>query len=135
MNTRVLLTASAVGLGAAGLAGSFLPHELLALTNVGPSGVLPLLVQLLGALFLAFAITNWISRGSLIGGIYNRAVAMGNLMHFTIGALTLTKAVFASDRSVAMMIVATIYVVFALAFARVAFGSPVMTAAVDPNTR
>ncbi|HEX7140094.1 MAG TPA: hypothetical protein VF219_19740 [Vicinamibacterales bacterium] len=124
MNTRLLLSISAIALGAAGLAGTFAPHEILQSLGIAPIGVLPLLVQLLAALYFAAAMMNWTARGSLIGGIYQRPVAIANLTHFIIGALALLKAAVAT-RSVPVIIAAAIYGIFALAFANVFFRSPV----------
>jgi hypothetical protein len=87
MNTRLLLGSSALFMGAAGLAASFLPHELLALMDVVPTVTLAVFVQLFGAILFGFAMVNWIARSTPIGGIYGRPIALGNLAHFTIGAL------------------------------------------------
>jgi hypothetical protein len=128
VNTRILLTLSALVLGVLGIAGSFLPQELLAALGVTPSGTLALLVQLLAALLVAFAMENWMARGSLIGGIYNRPVAIGNLTHFVIGALALIKAVTAGERHPIVLAVAGVYVVFAIGFAMLFLRSPVKPA-------
>ena len=93
--------------------------------GIDPSGILPVLVQLLAALLFAFAMVNWMARGSLIGGIYNRPVAIGNLTHFGIGALTLTKAVISGERTMPVVTFACLYVGFALAFTILFFRSPV----------
>jgi hypothetical protein len=122
MNTKIVLTASALFMGATGIACSFLPHEILRAAGVAPTGMLPLLVQLLAALLFAFAMVNWLACGSLIGGIYNRPVAVGNVAHFTIGALALAKATMAGEGNLVLTIV---YAVFAVAFAAVLFRSPV----------
>ena len=84
------MTASALVMGALGLAATFLPQEIAA--YLGASTTLPLLIQILGALYLGFAMLNWMARTSLIGGIYSRPVASGNLVHFVVGALALAKA-------------------------------------------
>lgn len=125
MNTKLLLSTSAVVMAAAGIAGSFLPHELLRAANIEPASALPLLVQLLGALLFAFAMVNWTARGSLIGGIYNRPVAIGNLTRFVIGALALIKHAAAQRGGAVVWGVALVYLVFAVAFAAVFFRSPV----------
>lgn len=125
MNTKLLLTTSAIAMGIAGAAGSFLPHEFLEAIGVTPAGALPLLVQLLAALLFAFALVNWMASGSLIGGIYNRPVAVGNLTHFTIGALALAKAVMNGARTPAIVVAAIVYAAFAIAFAVVLRRSPV----------
>ena len=126
MNTKVLLSASALVLGIAGLAGTFLPDEGLRALGVAPTGALPVIVQLLAALLFAFAMVNWTARGSLIGGIYNRPVALGNLTHFVIGAFALMKAAVAVNELRAILsFAAAIYVLFAVGFALLFFRSPV----------
>jgi hypothetical protein len=126
MNTKLLLSASALVMGAVGIAGSFLPHEILCAAGVVASaGMLPLLVQLLAALLFACAMVNWLARGSLIGGIYNRPVAIGNVAHFTMGALALIKATLAGEGN---LVPAVVYAAFAIAFAIVLFRSPVAPA-------
>ncbi len=125
MNSKLILSASAIVMGLAGAAGSFLPAELLRAIGVAPVGLLPVMVQLLAALLFAFAMVNWTARGSLIGGIYNRPVAIGNLTHFVIGALALLKtALVAGPHRTVVFVAAAIYVVFALAFTAVFFRSP-----------
>ena len=126
MNTKLLLSASAIFLGIAGIAGSFMPDELLRALGVAPAGALPLLVQLLAALLFGFAMVNWTARGSLIGGIYNRPIAIGNLAHFVIGALALVRGTMnAGPQRTIVLVAAAIYVVFAIAFSAVFFRSPV----------
>lgn len=124
MSARLLLTLSAIALGAAGLAGTFAPQETLQAAGIAPTGILPLLVQLLAAVYFAMAMMNWTARGSLLGGIYQRPVAIANLTHFVIGALALLKAAWAM-RSLPIIVAAAIYTLFALAFSGVFFRSPI----------
>lgn len=124
MNTRLVLSASAIVMGIAGIAASFLPEEIIAAAGVPGGAFQSLQVQLLGALLFAFAMVNWTSRGSLIGGIYNRPVAIGNLTHFVIGALALGKAAVASPTAI-LIGTAAVYGLFAILFARIFFSSPV----------
>lgn len=125
MNTKLLLGASAIVLGAAGIAGTFAPHELLSAFGIAPAGALPVMVQLLAAVLFGFAMLNWAAKGSLIGGIYNRPVAIGNLTHFVIGALASVKAIVGGQTNRVLIGVAVVYVVFAGGFAVVFFRSPV----------
>jgi len=123
VNTKLLLSASAVVLGVAGIAASFLPQELLRAADVESTALLPVFIQLLGALWFAFAMVNWTARGSLIGGIYNRAVAIGNLTHFVIGSFALVKGAMATQDS-RLWILTIVYAIFAIAFALLFFSSP-----------
>ena len=113
--TRLVMAASAVVMIVAGLACTFAPQELLA--RIGASSFPPVAVQLAGSLFLGFAMINWMARDSLIGGIYNRPVAAGNLLHFSSAAIALLKAQW--------WIPAALYAIFAIAFAKIVFTSPV----------
>ena len=125
MNTKILMLASAIVMALAGLAASFLPHELLSALNAPSTGATPVLIQLLGALLIAFAMVNWMGKDSLIGGIYQRPVAIGNLLHFVTGALALAKFVIRGGAPTALIVAAVVYAVFAIAFAKIVFWSPV----------
>ena len=124
MNTKLLMAASALVLGLAGAAGLFLPQEILAAISAPATGIVPALIQLHAALLLGFAMLNWMAKDSLIGGIYNRPVLVGNVAHFTIGAITLVKLVV-RDATPPMIAATAIYVIFAISFGMLMFGSPV----------
>ncbi len=125
MNAKMLMASSALAMAVAGLVASFLPHELLAALRIPSAGVLPTCVQLHGAALLGFAALNWMAKDSLIGGIYNRPVAIGNLLHFAVGAITLVKWVLAGASSAATLVATALYAIFALGFVALVFGSPV----------
>jgi hypothetical protein len=124
MNTKILMASSAVVLGIAGVAGLFMPQELLAALGLPATGVLPTMVQLHATVLLGFAMVNWMGKDSLIGGIYNRPVAVGNVFHFATGAITLLKLVV-RDATPPIIIATAIYVVFAIGFGMLMLGSPV----------
>ena len=121
MNTRMLMRASAIFLGFLGLAATFAPQEILVRAGAQPIGAAVVLIQLAGALYLGSAMLNWMAQGNVIGGIYSRPVAIGNVAHFTIGGLGLLRFIFAGERSVGIIVVTAGYVAFAVLFALVAF--------------
>jgi len=127
MKTRLLMASSAAFMALIGLAASFLPQEVLSQAGVPPVTVLVVLVQVTGALYLGFAMLNWMARGVLIGGIYSRPLAMGNFLHFAVVAATLAKAMTAVDLRV-VYLSAAIYIVFAVWFALVLFTHPIRKA-------
>ena len=51
--------------------------------------------QLLGAAWLALAVLNWLSRTSLLGGIYGRSVVLPNAAFYFIATMVLIKAMSA----------------------------------------
>jgi hypothetical protein len=126
MNTKWVMAPSAVVLGAAGMAATFLPQEIAQYLFLNTAGVF--LVQIIGALYFAFAMVNWTAKDSLIGGIYNRPIAIGNLVHFVIGALALVKGAMAHPAAKEILPFAAVYAVFAIAFGMIFFRSPVQKA-------
>jgi hypothetical protein len=122
MNTKFLMGSSALVMAALGVGATFLPQEIVASLGGGSGRTLPLLVQILGAAYLGFAMLNWMAKESLIGGIYSRPVSMGNFLHFAIAGIALVKAVAAGERALIVLACTAIYAVFALAFGAVVFG-------------
>ncbi|MCA1798872.1 MAG: hypothetical protein LC632_05250 [Xanthomonadaceae bacterium] len=120
---RVLMGLSALMMAVIGLAATFAPGELLAAVGADVGAWSKLLVQLAGALYLGFGMVNWMARGSLIGGIYGRPVATGNLVHFVVMAFALSRAALV-EPAPALVVAAVVYGAFALWFAFVAFTSP-----------
>jgi predicted DNA repair protein MutK len=122
MTTKTLMASSALFMAALGLAATFLPQEIIAALGGGTVRTLPLLVQVLGALYLGFAMLNWMAKESLISGIYSRPVSMGNFLHFAIAGIAMAKAVAAGERAVPVLVCTALYAVFAIAFGAVVFG-------------
>lgn len=116
------MVASSFFLGLAGVAASFAPAEILTALNAPTIQPLPLLIQLLGALYLAFAITNWTAKDSMIGGIYARPLSLGNCLHFVVAALSLLKDRLAHGFQGPLVIALVVYVIFALCFGYLVFG-------------
>lgn len=115
MNTKVLMTLSSFVMIAAGVALSFLPQEINEILSVQDVGGSPIVLQITGALYFAWGMVNWTAKGNLIGGIYGRPIAIGNLSHFAIGALASIKA-YSSLSSPVLLMVMIVYIIFAIAF-------------------
>jgi hypothetical protein len=116
------MTSAAIALAILGLLALFAPQELLTYVGVTPVGFLPSLVQLLAAALLALAMTDWMAKDSKIGGIYLRPIAVGNLLNFAIGAITLIKFAIHGHPPMFAIVAAVVYTVFAVAFSIVVFG-------------
>ena len=117
MKTKFLMTSSALFFGIIGILLSFLPNEIAEYLSVEPTIITILFLQILGALYLGFGILNWTAKGTLIGGIYNRPIALGNLMHFVVGAITLVKVISNIQTHTEIIIFLTVfYAIFALLF-------------------
>ena len=125
MNTKIVITLSALFLAIIGILLSFLPNEIMTYLNVEPNIITLLFLKILSALYLGFGILNWMAKGSIIGGIYNRPIAIGNLMHFGVGAIALIKIIYNIEIHSKIMISLTVlYVIFALLFAYVFNNNP-----------
>lgn len=125
MNTKLLLTVSALFLGIIGVSLSFLPEEIINHFDADGNVITILALQLFGALYLGFGILNWMAKGSTIGGIFNKPIVIGNLMHFGVATIALFKIVFSVKIHTEIIIPLTIvYFVFALGFGYVFLTNP-----------
>lgn len=135
MNTKSLLTLSAIILALIGISLIFFPKEILDYFELSVSDTLELLMQIIGSFYFAFAMLNWMSKGSIIGGIYNRPIAIANLTHHVIAGLVLIKGIL-SNTSLSYIIwsIAIIYLIFAILFGILAFNHPVSKNKIDNQT-
>jgi ABC-type multidrug transport system permease subunit len=124
MNTKLLMSASAVVMGITGITLSFFPQEFVSLFKMADTNIIVL--QLLGGLYFGFAMLNWAAKANLTGGIYSRPVAIGNLTHFVIGGLALLKFATRNITTTYIWIAVILYLVFAILFGFVLFTNPVM---------
>jgi hypothetical protein len=124
MNTKLLMSSSAVAMGIVGVILSFFPQETAGLFKMADVNII--ILQLLGGLFFGFAMLNWAAKANLIGGIYSRPVAMGNFTHFLIGGLALLKFATHNISPTSIWIAVIIYLAFAILFGFVLFTSPAM---------
>ncbi len=108
-------------MGLLGLGVSLFPDEILQSFGTQPEGAPAVLIQLAGVFYMSFALLNWMAREKLIGGIYSRPVAMGNVVHFLAGSIVFVKHLTGSPLLVPFSIVAGVYALFAATFGTVAF--------------
>ncbi len=124
MNTKLLMSLSALFMATLGVFASFLPQEIAARLGTPPGSGVVSIIQIGGALYLGFAILNWTAKSVLVGGIYSRPVALGNFLHFAMVAITLLKALLGGSKSHEIIVGAIIYFFFGVWFGLVLFGHP-----------
>jgi hypothetical protein len=125
MKTKIVMTSSAIFLGVIGILLSFLPSEIMTYLGVEPTIITTLFLKILSALYLGFGILNWMAKGSIIGGIYNRPIVIGNLMHFGVGAIALIKIVSHIETHSEIIISLTLlYVIFTILFTYIFKNNP-----------
>ena len=125
MKTKFLMTSSALFCVIIGILLLFLPNEIAEYLNVEPTIISILFLKILSALYLGFGILNWTVKGSLIGGIYNRPIALGNLLHFVVGSIELVKVIsnIETHREIIIFLTA-LYIIFGVLFAYVLKNNP-----------
>ncbi|MFY0689236.1 MAG: hypothetical protein JXQ90_18845 [Cyclobacteriaceae bacterium] len=131
MNTRILMSTSAIWNGIVGAGFLFVSAEIMALIDIQTNQAMELIMQAFGAALLGWAMLNWMAKGILIGGIYARPVALGNFLSFTAPFISLFK--FDLDIYPFGWVLLPVYGFFAISFAKVLFTHP-KTANPDSNT-
>lgn len=91
-----------------------------------PVAVLELPVSLLGAVFLGFGAMNWVSRRSLLGGIYGRPVLLANQAHFLIGFIVLVRQGLGQPLPPAYWLFGGIYLIGTIFYSLLLFRGPAM---------
>lgn len=128
MNMKIVLISSCIFLGISGAILTFMPDEIISSLNITTNSISTLSFQLLGALYLGFAMLNWMAKGTLIGGIYNKPLVVGNFMHFGVGAFALIKLIPKIQiHSELIIALAIVYASLAMLFAYVFRTNPAKT--------
>lgn len=113
MKAKLIMISSAISLAIAGLALTFIPQETAKLLNIPNQQLTLAALQLLGGLYLGFAMLNYMTRNTIIGGIYGRPLVLANLVHFVTGYFALNDL----DTSSNIRVITLTYVIFAFSFA------------------
>jgi hypothetical protein len=116
---RAGLSVSGVFLCLAGILLTFAPQETAAALNLPAA---PIVMQLLGAGLLGFGMMNWTARGSMLGGIYGRAIVIANAIHFSVAGAALVKHGAAHGGSLLFWVLAGLYAYGAVFFLTLLFG-------------
>lgn len=120
------MTICSIILGATGVILTFASDMVLPHLNIDPNPTSILLGQILGGLYFGYSMLNWMTKESLIGGIYNRPVAIANFTHFLIAGLAIVKRLIAHPELPTILWTAgLIYSVMALLFIIILFRHPV----------
>ena len=123
--TKTLMIISAIFLAVNGFGLSFFPNEISLLLTNDDNHIFIVILQILGALYLGFSYVNWMSKNSLIGGIYNKPLLIGNLLHFFSASMALIKLAFKFENNLQLILSYTIiYCLFTLFFGYVFFTNP-----------
>ncbi|MCW5873556.1 MAG: hypothetical protein KIS88_02805 [Anaerolineales bacterium] len=130
MNSRILMTASAVLLGLAGIVLTFAPELALGQLGLPASAMALLLGQVVGGLYFGLAMLNWMLKDSVIGGIYNRPALVANLSHFVIAGLAILRQALGGGTQPALLwAAAAVYTLLGVGFGLLLLRHPVQKTA------
>jgi hypothetical protein len=120
-SSRALVLATTIVLAAAGVALIFAPQEIAAALGAADPGGLALLLQLYGAALFGLAMTGWMVKDAVVGGIFGRSYVVGNTAHAFVGALVLIRPALAPGATPVLLAITVIYWLLAIAFCYLMF--------------
>ncbi len=119
--SRRVITGTTLILGAAGVVLIFAPTELANSIGAPHARVITILLQLYGAALFGLAMTGWMVRGAIVGGVFGRSYVVGNAAHALVGAFTLARPALEAGAAPLLQIFAGIYWLLALTFGYLMF--------------
>ena len=125
MNTRILMGASAAFYGIIGISLTFLPEEISWYWNREADIISIIILQLLGAAYIGFAMLNWMTKDNLVGGIYSKPLVVGNLVLFLVSTFALIKIIGITEIHFEIILaLSIIYAVFTICFGFIMMTNP-----------
>lgn len=119
-----LLAASAVLYLAAAIPLLFAPEETARAFGATAAGGAVALLQVIGSALLGFAMLNWSSRYSRLGGVYGRPLLLANLAHAATAFLLLVKVALRDPSDLAVAVPTLAYLGLAVGFGSRLFVDP-----------
>lgn len=128
MLVQRFMEGTALVLGAAAITLIFAPELAVARLAIEPGSAAIPLAQLYGAALFGLALTAWLARTMLLGGIYGKAVVAGGFGHALVGVFALIHAVRASSGNTLLWAACALYALLAIGFGTMMFGPGPATA-------
>jgi hypothetical protein len=119
--SRFLILGTTLLLGVGGVALIFAPVEIGgALGLPDPAGI-SVLFQLYGAALFGLAMTGWMVKDAIVGGVFGRSYVVGNASHALVGALVLARPAVAEGATPTLRIITAGYWLLAIVFGYLMF--------------
>ncbi|HEY8312346.1 MAG TPA: hypothetical protein VIG47_17390 [Gemmatimonadaceae bacterium] len=119
--SRFLILSTTFLLGFAGVVFIFAPVEVAGAVGVPEPAGVALLVQLYGAALFGLAMSGWMVRDAVVGGIFGRSYVVGNAAHAGVGALVLVRPAVSAGAASGLRAITLVYWLLALAFGYLMF--------------
>lgn len=84
-------------------------------------GAATILLQLYGAALFGLAMTGWMVKDAVVGGIFGRSYVVGNAAHAFVGAFALVRPAMVPNSAPLLRLVACVYVALAIVFGYLMF--------------
>lgn len=114
--SRVFIIGTTVLLGVVGAALIFAPAEIASALGASDASSVALLLQLYGAALFGLAMTGWMVKDAVVGGIFGRSYVVGNAVHAFVGAMALIRPAVAPGATPLLLVLTAIYWALAIVF-------------------
>ncbi len=121
--SRAIVLATTVVLGGIAIALIFAPAEIGAALGAVETGKGTILLQLYGAALFGLAMTGWMVKDSVIGGIFGRSYVVGNTAHAVVGASALLRSAVEPAATPLLKLLTCAYVALAVIFGYLMFAA------------
>lgn len=119
--SRSLILGTTLVLGLAAVALIFAPVELATALGAQEPVGMALLLQLYGSALFGLAMTGWMVKDAVVGGIFGRSYVVGNAGHALVGALILVRPAFAAGATPVLWVTTIVYWLLAIVFGYLMF--------------
>jgi hypothetical protein len=119
--SRFLIFATTIVLGLAAIVLIFAPAETADWVGISGQLSVPLILQLYGAALFGLAMTGWMVKDSIVGGVFGRSYVAGNAAHAFVGFLVLVRPALVADAHTGIRIIACVYLLLAVLFGYLMF--------------
>ena len=119
--SRAIIFGTSLVLGVAAIGLIFAPAEIASSLGMLDLGAATILLQLYGAALFGLAMTGWMVKDAVVGGIFGRSYVVGNAAHAFVGAFALVRPAMVPNSAPLLRLVACVYVALAIVFGYLMF--------------
>lgn len=120
-SSRAIILGTTVVLGVAAVALIFAPAEIGRSLGMSQPGVATIFLQLYGAALFGLAMTGWMVKDAIVGGVFGRSYVVGNAAHASVGALALLRSALEPTAPALLRLLTCVYVALAIIFGYLMF--------------